>query len=204
MLRIINDDCLLHRAIENKDRTFEYVISTERADSHGTIIPIKSWDLIDFNNAGAFYWMHNTSGGFITDADPDNTLGVASAYKDGGKLIGVGTFETEDVNQLAEKIYKKTKSGSLKRTSVGFMGKGHWGKEDRSEDPTLYYFDNTRLLEFSIVNIGSNLDAIKRSIDDSMSAFMNKEIEAHKSNGFKKDYTRLLIRRRDETLRIII
>lgn len=90
----------------------------------------------------------------------------------------------------------------MRATSVGFMPiAGRWGDEKRDEDPTTYYFTSQRLAEWSIVHVPSNPDAIKKSME-SMDNFMNQVKEIHKSEGFRKDYTRKLneIRRKREYL----
>lgn len=43
--------------------------------------------------------------------------------------------------------------------------RGHWGDEKLGEDTDVIYFDETILLEWSIVPIGSNPDALKREVD---------------------------------------
>jgi HK97 family phage prohead protease len=160
------------------------------------------WQLEDFNRAGAFYYQHQTTGGFLTDSNPDNALGPATARSEGNILIGVGKFETEDINPLADKIRKKVDYGTMRATSVGFMPiAGRWGDEKRDEDPTTYYFTSQRLAEWSIVHVPSNPDAIKKSME-SMDNFMNQVKDIHKSEGFRKDYSRKLneIRRKREYL----
>lgn len=175
---------------EKDGRKREFIISTDRKDSHGTILPVDLWDIEDFNRAGAFYYQHQTGAGIFTDSNPDNALGPAMAKKSGGKLIGVGTFEPADLNELADKIMRKVDFGTMKATSVGFMPSGgHWGNERNGEDPTAYYFEGQMLKEWSIVHIPSNPDAIKKSLE-SMDKYMMKQIEDHKSEGFRKDYTR--------------
>jgi len=201
MLRAFNIEDFEVRALED-DLTREFIISTERKDSHGTVIRMDGWQLEDFNRAGAFYYQHQTTGGFLTDSNPDNALGPATARAEGSILIGVGKFETEDINPLAEKIRKKVDYGTMRATSVGFMPiAGRWGDEKRDEDPTTYYFTSQRLAEWSIVHVPSNPDAIKKSME-SMDNFMNQVKEIHKSEGFRKDYTRKLneIRRKRDYL----
>lgn len=172
------------------DLTREFIISTERKDSHGTIIPMDLWDFEDYNRAGAFYYQHQTGSGWFSDANPDNALGIGRAKRSGDKLIGIGTFEPQDLNELAYKIMRKVDYGTMKATSVGFMAKGgHWGVERNGEDPTAYYFDGQVLKEWSIVHIPSNPDAIKKALEP-MDAYMLKQIESHKSEGFQKDFKR--------------
>ena len=201
MLRAFNIEDFEVRALQD-DLTREFIISTERKDSHGTVIRMDGWQLEDFNRAGAFYYQHQTTGGFLTDSNPDNALGPATARAEGNILIGVGKFETEDINPLADKIRKKVDYGTMRATSVGFMPiAGRWGDEKRDEDPTTYYFTSQRLAEWSIVHVPSNPDAIKKSME-SMDNFMNQVKDIHKSEGFRKDYSRKLneIRRKREYL----
>jgi HK97 family phage prohead protease len=201
MLRAFNIEDFEVRALQD-DLTREFIISTERKDSHGTVIRMDGWQLEDFNKAGAFYYQHQTTGGFLTDSNPDNALGPATARAEGNILIGVGKFETEDINPLADKIRKKVDYGTMRATSVGFMPiAGRWGDEKRDEDPTTYYFTSQRLAEWSIVHVPSNPDAIKKSME-SMDNFMNQVKDIHKSEGFRKDYSRKLneIRRKREYL----
>jgi HK97 family phage prohead protease len=172
------------------ERVREFIISTERKDSHGTVIKMDGWNIKDYNLAGAFYYQHQTDAGWFTDANPDNALGPATAKKDGDKLIGVGKFEPEDINPLAHKILGKVDFGTMKATSVGFLAeKGHWGLEREGEDPTTYYFDKQRLVEWSIVHIPSNPDAVKKSME-SMDKFLLSVKEKHDSKGFQKDLER--------------
>lgn len=189
MLRAFNSDFEV-RAGENRVR--EFVISTERPDSHNTVIKMSGWDLLDYNRAGSVYFQHQTGGGLFNEANANNALGVGSAYIDENRLIGVANFEPKELNPLAETILGKIDFGTYKRTSVGFIpkkGKGRWGDEKRGEDPTLYYFEGQTLVEFSIVDIGSNLDAVKKSME-AMDNYLEKELIGHESEGFRKDMKR--------------
>lgn len=190
LLRSINIADFRVMKSDDDDRTREFIISTSRRDSHGTIIPIDKWELDDFNRAGAFYYQHQTGAGIFTDANPDYALGPATARVHGSELIGVGKFEPKELNELAEKIMGKVDYGTMRATSVGFMPKGgHWGNERNGEDPESYYFDGQQLKEWSIVHIPSNPDAIKKALEP-MSAYMMKQLDNHKSEGFRKDYRR--------------
>lgn len=185
------------RGIHDDSREREFVISNERRDSHGTIIKMDGWDIEDYNRSGAFYYQHMTG-----MESPDNVLGPGKASKQGAELVGRAYFEPEDINPLAEKILRKVDFGTLTSTSVGFMPTaGHWGVERMNEDPETYYFDGAILKEFSIVNIPSNPDAIKKSLE-SFDHYMMAQSEVHKSEGFKRDYRHKInqVRRQREYL----
>jgi hypothetical protein len=151
-----------------ESRTVEFVISDETRDRHGTVIPVNNWALEHYNANGIVGYQHSVYGG--TDPNPDQVLGVGRAYIEDGQLIGSVTFEPKEINPLAEKIFQKVLHGTLKATSVGFreVTAGKWGEKDEAVDgskPT-YYFGQVELLEFSIVNIPSNPNAIRRDVEE--------------------------------------
>lgn len=156
------------RAKAEETRTVEFVISDETRDRHGTIIPLKNWKLERFNANGIVGYQHEVYGSF-DGSNPDQVLGIGEAFVENGKLIGRVKFEPADINPLAEKIFQKVLHGTLKATSVGFreLVKGKWGEKDEARDganPT-YYFGEVELLEFSIVNIPSNPNALRRELE---------------------------------------
>lgn len=157
------------RAKAEETRTVEFVISDETRDRHGTVIPIKSWNIKNYNKNGIVGYQHEVYGGW-GEPNPDLILGRGEAFVEDGKLIGRVTFEPSEINPLAEKIFQKVLHGTLKATSVGFreVTKGKWGEKDEAvtgKTPT-YYFGEVELLEFSIVNIPSNPNALRRKIEE--------------------------------------
>lgn len=143
------------------DDTYEFVISDESVDRHGTVILASAWNVENYNRNGIVAYMHDAH----NRNDVDKIIGKGSVRQEGGQLIGTIEFESVELtgNELADKIRRKIDFGSLSATSVGFIPKsGHWGDEERSEDPDIYYFDDVELIEFSIVNIPSNPNAVKR------------------------------------------
>lgn len=167
---------------ENRKATF--VISTEARDRHGTVIKLAAWRLDNYNNNGIVAYMHETSKSWWSEdaPDPDYIIAKGRAWVEDGQLMGEAEFEPAEINPLAEKIYGKVKFGSLKATSVGFKShKGHWGVADDGEDTGTYYFDDVELLEFSIVNIPSNPEALKRFLESRKP----NAVPADKENGEK-------------------
>lgn len=170
---VIRDLVLRELTAEQIDnRQAEFVISTEAVDDHGTAFLLAGWDFERFENNPLVCYGHRW-----WDGDPDNVIGTGEVFIEGEELIGRVTFESEEVNRKAEKIFKKVKAGTMRMASIGALPKSaHWGVEEAGEDPTVLYFDDQELIEFSIVPIGSNPDALKRS---------TAAIEE-----FKKDYAR--------------
>jgi hypothetical protein len=153
-----------------KTRTISFVISSERRDRHKTVLSIDGWVLDDFQKNGIVGYQHEVYGGFLFDSDPDAVIGKGVVYKEGNQLIGDVTFEPPELNPKAEKIFRKVLFGTLKATSVGFLPveKGKFGEGEEAIDgknPT-YYYGKRQLLEFSIVNIPSNADALVRKFED--------------------------------------
>lgn len=159
-----------------ENRTVEFVISTNDKDRHGTILNMQNWDLTNYNLNGIVGYNHEV----YSSTNPDLILGTGKAYVEGegddAKLIGQVTFETEDVNPLAEKIFRKVLNGTLKATSVGFMPISVNGKYGEERNGTYYYYGQ-ELLEFSIVNIPSNPKAVKRSADEINEMFVVEQKE---------------------------
>jgi len=150
-------------------RTVRFVISTDGKDRHGTRLNMKGWSLDNYNNNPIVGYQHNVYGdNMCTPPNPDDVLGRGRAFMEDGRLMGEVTFETADVNPLAEKIFRKVLGGSLNATSVGFLevGKGEKKKEKNAQgvEEETYYYAAQELLEFSIVNIPSNPEATKKSL----------------------------------------
>ena len=141
----------------NDDRKVKFIFSTEARDLHGTRINSRAWRLDNFNKNGVASYQHRAYG----DPDPDMIIGKASAWVSDSKLVGTIDFEPEDVNPLAEKLYRKVQNGTLNAVSVGFVEHdGHWGEKDAKEETDTYYFDDVELKEISLVSIPSNPEAL--------------------------------------------
>jgi HK97 family phage prohead protease len=146
-------------AAQVEARQAEFVISTEAVDSFNTVFRADGWDLTRYENNPIVLYGHRS-----WDGDPDNIIGTGEVFREGDQLIGRVTFEDAETNPKAEKVFRKVQAGTLRMASIGADPKaGHWGKSEAGEDPEVFYFDRQELLEFSIVPVGSNPDALKRS-----------------------------------------
>jgi len=164
----------------DETRTITFVASDESIDRHGTVIRADSWKLDSFNSNPIIGWQHNVYGeSFLTDPDPDQIIGRGNAYIDGTRLLMDITFENGDNNPLAQKIFNKIKSGILNAGSVGFLEteEGRMGNIDVHEDPKVYYFGKVQLIEFSIVSIPSNENALVKEMEE----FVLRKMEAQKA-----------------------
>jgi len=155
------------RKAQEESRMRKFIISTDARDRHGTVLNPKKWNLKNYKKNPVVGYQHDIYGGLLTAPDPDRIIGKGKVYLEDNNLMGEVTFEPPEVNEFADKILKKVDFGTLRATSVGFYpeGKGKYGKEKEAEgeENETFYYAGQELLEFSIVNIGSNPEAVKRS-----------------------------------------
>ena len=162
-------DAPVIRKVDEETRTVEFVASDNSVDSYGTVLPVDKWDLKRYQGNGIVGYMHDVYGDSWTkSADPDDIIGKGEAFVEDDKLVVRITFEPADLNERADKIYRKIQFGSLHAVSVGFRAtaKGHKGDEERGENPDVYYYNGQELLEVSVVNIPANANALKRSMEE--------------------------------------
>jgi HK97 family phage prohead protease len=149
------------RALSDKNkenREVEFVISTEAPDTYGTVFKISGWDLKRYENNPIVFYAHKT----YSD-NPDMVIGTSTVRIEDNQLIAVVRFEPAEINPVAEKVFQKIQAGTLRMASIGANPKkGHWGDEKLGEDRDLIYFDEQELLEWSIVPLASNPEALKR------------------------------------------
>ena len=152
------------RAQDPDRRMVEFVASTNAVDSYGTVLPVDKWDLSRYARNGVVGYQHDI---YYSD-DPDNVIGRGEAFIDGDVLAIRIFFEPAEINRKAEKVYQKVLFGSINAVSVGFAAtaEGHWGRRSDGEDPDVYYYNGQELLEVSVVNVPSNPEAVKRSIEE--------------------------------------
>lgn len=176
------------RAADEESRTVQFIISDESKDRHGTVLNMDGWNLENFNRNGIVGYQHDVyGGGMCKGPDPDSVIGKGRAWLEDGirangeagrLLMGEVEFEPEDVNPMAEKIYRKVLNGTFRATSVGFspigggvMVNDETGEEEEMKKPPMqvpkghtFHYEGQELLEFSIVNIPSNPNALKRDL----------------------------------------
>lgn len=179
-------DAPVIRKIDEEKRTVEFIASDNSVDSHGTVLPVDKWDLSRYDRNGVVGYMHDVYGdSWVKSPDPDDIIGKGSAFVEEDKLIVRIVFEPASLNERADKIFRKIQFGSLHAVSVGFRAtkKGHMGDEERGEDPDVYYYGGMELLEVSVVNIPSNANALKRSIEQEREGWEIEEKKVREDSG---------------------
>jgi len=153
-IRAITEEMIANRQVE-------FVIADDTPDRHGTVWDIDSWILEHYHRNNVVLYLHDS-----TTPDPDLVIGTGEVFVEGRSLIGRVTFETADLNELADKVFRKVVAGTLKMASIGALPHyARFGDASKGEDEDLIYFSQNELLEFSIVPVGSQRNALKRSIE---------------------------------------
>lgn len=146
--------------IENREA--EFVISSEAVDTYDTVFVAAGAEFERYNNNPIVAYGHRT-----WSDNPDMILGTSEVRQEGKLTIGKVRFEDAETNPTAEKVFKKIQAGTLRMASIGANVKEwRYGDAQNGENPGVIYFTRWDLLEWSIVPIGSNKDALVRMEKD--------------------------------------
>jgi hypothetical protein len=161
-------------------RRIPFILSTGTRDRHHTILNQTNWQLDNYKRNPVIGYMHNLYGDLCNAPDPDDIIAQTKSIgviQEAGGLLALAAsaeFEPASLNLKADKIFRKIILGTLCAASVGFLevGKGEWGKGNEAEgrDNETYRFAGQELLEWSVVNIPSNPDGVKRAMRDQTTA----------------------------------
>tara|TARA_R110000772_G_scaffold120829_1_gene227118 strand:- start:46 stop:606 length:561 start_codon:yes stop_codon:yes gene_type:complete len=167
------------------DNKFEFVISNETVDRHGTIFMADGWDLANYRKNPVVVYNHDRN-----NANPDTIIGTSEVRLEGKELIATVTFEDAENNPLAGKVRSKVENGILRSASIGAIPQeGAW--EVRNGEDVLV-FTRQELLEWSIVSVPSNTDAVKRGYEDVIKS-IEKPTEERNQKGMTILEAQLLI-----------
>jgi HK97 family phage prohead protease len=131
------------------DRKMGFLISTASVDRDGDTIDPKGWNLKNYEKNPVVLWAHDYSQPPIGKA-----INIQST-KDG--LRAEVEFLPQGMNPFADMVHDMVKGGFLSATSVGFAGTDFEKSKDRERG---YDFKAQELLEFSIVPVPSNPEAL--------------------------------------------
>ena len=150
----IKDDIVVFQDCEFKavdDGSIAWVLSDYSVDRDMERVDPAGWDLKAFKKNPVVLWSHD----YIRPA-----IGkVMSPKVKDGKLIGNVKFSSKEVDEFAAMIEGKVREGILSAGSVGFKSRKVEVVDDKKEQAGLIHRQQ-ELYEFSIVNIGSNPNAV--------------------------------------------
>lgn len=128
------------------------VISTERKNALGFRVRTAGIDLADFTANPLLLWMHKRPSG--QSKDEILPLGYwADVQLEGDRITAVPVFDPDD--DFAMTIYHKVEKGIIKMASAGLHPTDWQVNEDE------LWLERSLLKEASLVDIGSNSDAIE-------------------------------------------
>lgn len=129
-------------------RDIRFVVSTEAVDRDRDIVASKGWDLEHFKENPVVLWAHDHRNPPIAFS-PD--IGIKSR-----KLQATARFADAETHPFADTIFRLVKGGFLRATSIGFLPKEWTFDEERRG----VNFLKNELLEFSVVNVPANPEAL--------------------------------------------
>jgi HK97 family phage prohead protease len=142
-------------------REVDFTISSEAEDTYRSVFKMDGWQLDAYQRNPIVCYQHRAH-----SDDPDNIIGTSSIRIEDNKLVARLTFEAAETNPRAEKIFRKVQAGILRMASIGAQVlKARFGIKENGEDEEVLYFTEQRLMEWSIVSMGSNPDAFKRNAE---------------------------------------
>lgn len=139
-------------------KTYKFVINTESVNSYGCRVLTDGIDFSQYLKNPVVLYMHNRG---LYDPKGNEVIGkCVRLYKEGGKLIA--EIELDENEPFAKAISGKVEGGFINMTSMGV------DILEMSSDPELIIpgqryetITKCKLSEISIVDIGSNDDALK-------------------------------------------
>jgi len=156
------------RSVDEETRSVEVVASTDSLDSHGDILE-QDWDLKRFKKNPVVLWNHNifesSHFSFGGSVNPKDLLPIGRAENvrvQDGQLQAKLVFGSAEYNELSERVFRGFQEGMLRAVSVGFKP----GKitEEVKNGKTVFRLADNELREISAVPIGSNPEAVAKSI----------------------------------------
>jgi hypothetical protein len=162
---------LQQRSDDLKELEHLFTISDESRDSYDTVFKIQGWDLSRRKMKKRVTYGHPS----FSDLDPDNIIGIGEESISGTQLISKLTLEDEEKNPKAGKIHYKLNFGSLTDASIrAQISDGRMGKEELGENPKIFYFTQSKLIDWGVVMEGSNENAVK--IRERLAGFIKSKV----------------------------
>lgn len=147
-----------HDIKANDDGTFDFIGSDSSVDRDGEIIEVGGWDLKHFNKNPVILFGHNHQIPAIARAK--------KAVVENGKLIIKGIrFAKRGIHDLADTVHDLIVDKIMKAGSVGFIAHDrefiHRDEETGKKPKASIITKKAELHEFSMVNVGSNRNALR-------------------------------------------
>jgi HK97 family phage major capsid protein/HK97 family phage prohead protease len=160
-------------AAEGADKRRTFSISSPTRDSYGDTIDPKGWDLEQYRRNPVVLYGHNRSGFPVGKS--------TRVWLDGDQLKAEVEFSSEEDGQ---KVARLVAEGVLKGASVGFDPIEYKARKNDAGEIEGIDFKRQRLVEWSIVALGANPDALveEKSRQDLITRAAGKEEHVEEKN----------------------
>jgi HK97 family phage prohead protease len=135
-------------------RIVRFILSDGSVDRMGDTIDPNGWDLAGYKQNPVVLFAHDAL------APPIGRM--VNIFSDGLRLIGDVEFATAATYAFADTIFRLVRDGFLNAGSVGFRPINFFFAKDRDR-PSGVDFHQTELLEFSIVPVPANENALAQA-----------------------------------------
>lgn len=165
---------MLHHSIYTSEKnmkitTKKFILTTEAKNDKGFRVRTAGIDLTDFNSNPVLLWMHKRPKG--ESKEEVLPLGnVVDIELEGDKYYGRLAFDSSD--PFAMSLYEKAENGTLRMMSAGLLPI-KWSKDKNGD----LWLENSKLKEMSLVDIGSNSEAIGVTLYDDTDTIINLSLE---------------------------
>lgn len=143
--------CAEIKAVAGKERTLEFIGSTESVDRVGDVIEAAGWQLKNYKVNPVFLWAHDYRMPPIGKA--------TRVWKSEGKLKFQIEFADAETYDFADTIFRLYKGGFLNAVSVGFEPIEHESLDEKGDSRGIRY-KKQDLLELSAVPVPANAEAL--------------------------------------------
>lgn len=148
------------KPVKNPDTNIWFRASTGTVDRHGEIVVPKGIHLENYKKNPVFGWSHNVYGWSMIEDFIGKTVDFdhTDKYLD----IEVEFIPTAGLGSSGYSYLDMVKGGFLSAVSIGFKGIS-WHEEEK-EGRVIRFWDETDLLEVSLVGVPANPEAVTRSL----------------------------------------
>lgn len=173
-------------AVEGDDSSLDFIISTASVDRYGDTVALDGWKLAAFRKNPVVLWMH------------DNAMlpvGKASNVRvEDGALRARVTFTDSGLVKFNDIVKQLLKTGFLSATSVGFIPLKYAFVDNDPKRGFGIDFQEQELLEFSIVTVPANAEALIEGREAPEVTEMSVETTAETGHSIELARRRLALR----------
>ena len=153
------------KSLDEKNRTIDYIISTDDPDRHNEIVDQVTMSIPDTLPFLLHHDQHRFPIGKWMNFRQE-------AHERGGlQTVATAHFSKEGVSQEADQAWEHAKSGEMNTISIGFMPK----RIEWDEEKELIVLYDCELLEGSLVNVPANKFAVAKSMNEKIAGLSESD-----------------------------